>query len=93
MADVENQEAPAVDIQGMRPLENADKKPLYLLTSKIVLNIQISTSILALGRKNCSFNCFIIMDLWRLLESYKNPWWKLELYCCRRSRFVSLSML
>ena len=25
MADVENQEAPAVDIQGMRPSENVDK--------------------------------------------------------------------
>ena len=25
MADVENQEAPAVDIQGMKPSENVDK--------------------------------------------------------------------
>ena len=33
------------------------------------------------------------MGIWWFLESYKNPWWKLELYCCCRSRFVSLSSL
>ena len=34
MADVENQEAPAVDIQGMRPLENADKNHCICLPVK-----------------------------------------------------------